>query len=43
MPGSAPAEPTLEDLYLYVFRDGAAGATSPRASRGAHFKEDRHG
>ncbi len=44
VPGSAPAEPTLEDLYLYLFRDGAAaGAGDPRASRGAHFKEDRHG
>ena len=42
VPGSAPAEPTLEDLYLYVFRDGAAGATSPRAARGSHFKEGRH-
>ncbi len=42
VPGSAPAEPTLEDLYLYVFRDGAAGAGSPRAARGAHFKEGRH-
>ena len=42
VPGSAPAEPTLEDLYLYVFRDGAAGAGSPRASRAAHFKEGRH-
>lgn len=41
VPGSAPAEPTLEDLYLYVFRDGA-GAGSPRAARGAHFKEGRH-
>ena len=44
VPGSAPVEPTLEDLYLYLFRDGAAaGAGAPRASRGAHFKEDRHG
>lgn len=42
VPGSAPAEPTLEDLYLYVFRDGAAGAGSPRAARGTHFKEGRH-
>ena len=42
VPGSAPAEPTLEDLYLYVFRDGAAGVGSPRAARGAHFKEGRH-
>ena len=42
VPGSAPAEPTLEDLYLYVFRDGAAVAGSPRAVRGAHFKEGRH-
>ena len=44
VPGSAPVEPTLEDLYLYLFRDGAAaGAGAPRASCGAHFKEDRHG
>lgn len=44
VPGSAPVEPTLEDLYLYLFRDGAAaGAGAPRASRGTHFKEDRHG
>ena len=42
VPGSAPAEPTLEDLYLYVFRDGGAGAGSPRAARGSHFKEGRH-
>ena len=42
VPGSAPAEPTLEDLYLYVFRDGAAGAGLPRAARGPHFKEGRH-
>lgn len=40
VPGSVPAEPTLEDLYLYVFRDGAAATP---AARGAHFKEDRHG
>ena len=42
VPDSASAEPTLEDLYLYVFRDGAAGAGSPRAARGAHFKEGYH-
>lgn len=40
-PGSALAEPTLEDLYLYVFRD-AAEVGSP-AVCGAHFKEGRHG
>ncbi|MBM6774194.1 ABC transporter ATP-binding protein [Olsenella profusa] len=51
VPGSVSAEPTLEDLYLYVFRDGAAGAGShpaarsqvARARRGAHLKEDRNG
>lgn len=44
VPGSVTVQPTLEDLYLYLFRDGAAaGAGAPRASRGAHFKEDRHG
>ena len=37
VPGSAPATPTLEDLYLFVFRDGAP------AGRGTHFKEARHG
>ncbi len=35
--GSAPAAPTLEDLYLLTFRDGAP------AARGSHFKEARHG
>lgn len=40
--GSAPADPTLEDLYLYVFRD-AAPAARPRERRGAHMKEERHG
>ena len=39
LPGSAPVEPTLEDLYLYVFRDGRTDA----ARSGSHFKEDRHG
>ena len=43
VPGSAPAAPTLEDLYLYVFRDGAAGGPGTPAARAAHFKEDRHG
>ena len=44
--GSASVEPTLEDLYLYVFRDGRPGALgapvdvhATRASRGDHFKE----
>ena len=41
VPGSAPVEPTLEDLYLYVFRD-TARADSPRAVRGTRFKEGRH-
>lgn len=40
--GSVPAEPTLEDLYLYVFRD-AGPAVRPRERRGAHLKEERHG
>ena len=40
--GSAPADPTLEDLYLYVFRD-AVPAARPRERRGAHMKEERHG
>ena len=39
--GSTPANPTLEDLYLYVFRDGAPAA-SRREDSGAHFKEDQH-
>lgn len=43
VPGSVPATPTLEDLYLYVFRDGAAGGPGTPAARAAHFKEDRHG
>lgn len=41
VPGSASAAPTLEDLYLYVFRD-TARADSPRAVRGTRFKEGRH-
>lgn len=41
VPGSVPASPTLEDLYLYVFRD-TAGAGSPRAVRRTRFKEGRH-
>ena len=40
--GSESAEPSLEDLYLYVFRDDTP-ATRPRARRAARFKEDRHG
>ena len=45
--GSRLADPTLEDLYLYVFRDDApvARPQTPRARRAAHFKngkEDRH-
>lgn len=52
LPGSASVEPTLEDLYLYVFRDGRTGAehlssgrtdASPTLAHGSHFKEDRHG
>ncbi len=40
--GSASAEPTLEDLYLYVFRDDVP-VTRPRPlRRGAHLKENRH-
>ena len=39
--GSVPADPTLEDLYLYVFRD-TAPAARPRERRGAHLKEVRH-
>ena len=39
--GSSPADPTLEDLYLYVFRD-TAPAARPRERRGAHLKEVRH-
>ena len=41
VPGSASAAPTLEDLYLYVFRD-TAGAGSLHAARGTRFKEGRH-
>ena len=40
--GSASAEPTLEDLYLYVFRDDVP-ASRPHARRAAHVKEGRHG
>ena len=42
--GSAPADPTLEDLYLYVFRDTAPAARpqAARARRGAHLKEGRY-
>lgn len=39
---SVPVDPTLEDLYLYVFRDDASAAR-PLGQSGAHFKEDRHG
>lgn len=42
LPESASVDPTLEDLYLYVFRD-AAPAARPAARRGTHFKEARHG
>ncbi len=35
VPGSAPAAPTLEDLYLYVFRDGASAAHGTRSRRDA--------
>ncbi|MCR8907345.1 ABC transporter ATP-binding protein [Thermophilibacter sp. ET337] len=43
--GSVPADPTLEDLYLYVFRDDAHASRqqAPRGRRGAHMKEERHG
>ena len=38
VPGSVPAAPTLEDLYLYVFRDEAAppsaGASARTAGKG---------
>ena len=37
----SPASPDARDLYLYVFRD-TAGADSPHAARGTHFKEGRH-
>ncbi len=37
VPGSTVAEPTLEDLYLYVFRDA-----EPHATRGAHLKGGRN-
>lgn len=38
LPESVAAEPTLEDLYLYVFRDA-----EPRAARGAHLKGGSNG
>lgn len=41
-PGSVLAEPTLEDLYLYVFRDTATEVGSPVVC-GTHFKEGHHG
>ena len=43
VPGSVPVDPALEDLYLYVFRDGAAsdGSIAP-STCGAHVKENRH-
>ena len=36
VPGSVPAAPTLEDLYLYVFRDGASAAHGTRSKEGRH-------
>ena len=36
--GSVSVAPTLEDLYLYVFRE-----PGPALAAGLHFKEDRHG
>lgn len=36
--GSVSVAPTLEDLYLYVFRE-----PGPALAAGVHFKEDRHG
>lgn len=41
VPGSVPANPTLEDLYLYVFRDEAA-PPSARASARTAGKGGRH-
>lgn len=41
VPGSAPASPTLEDLYLYVFRDEAAPPSAAMPTRAAR-KGGRH-
>lgn len=41
VPGSAPADPTLEDLYLYVFRDEAAPPSAGAPIRAAR-KGGRH-
>lgn len=41
VPGSAPADPTLEDLYLYVFRDEAAPPSAGAPARAAG-KGSRH-
>ncbi len=44
-PGARAAEPTLEDLYLYVFRDAAASGAGPgmgpRASRDVSLRGRR--
>lgn len=41
VPGSVPASPTLEDLYLYVFRDEAAPPSAGAPTRAAG-KGGRH-
>ena len=41
VPGSVPADPTLEDLYLYVFRDEAAPPSAGASARAAG-KGGRH-
>ena len=41
VPGSVPADPTLEDLYLYVFRDEAAPPSAGAPARAAR-KGGRH-
>ena len=41
VPGSVPADPTLEDLYLYVFRDEAAPPSTAAPTRAAR-KGGRH-
>ena len=41
VPGSVPANPTLEDLYLYVFRDEAAPPSAGASARAAG-KGGRH-
>ena len=40
--GSQPVAPTLEDLYLYVFRSESPAARF-EGRGGSHFKEARHG